>query len=793
MAAKEKKNTQKVPVDMSYNASNSEFKRPELAILLLYLGVDLIPKLGSVEVMGPQWLYLSIINLISTIYIFTIFQEKLNRILQKLTVNILSKVYLSVFVLCGLSIFFAINPVESLVVYSRFIITIIAFLNFCLLIYQRPKHIEFLFQAISIIALFQSIPLLYSYVKLVDTTQTDRLILSLISNSGNKNILAASFVIKTPLIIYCVFKFYSLRRFIVNIASLTVVVTMIMLLNARAAYLGFFAQMIMFLIFLFLNKKQSTIKQTKRQLLSVFLPAIFGIIFSQILISLPNSNSTYTTLDKRLSTINQIGSRDTRIATINQTSSNTRLYLWSNALNLIKENPITGCGYGNYKIESKKYQYDYFDDFIYSKHAHNDFLQITAEAGILTGLLFISIFIIAFTYTRKTWRSALPSEMKILSVISLMALAGYFADSTFNFPLERPVMQIFFAFALAINVIVFIDTRIPKSDSSTGHNYRVIFLFASCSLAIISIYTCWQVYQSMKVQVLTHHHFGQVQSGVSYLDINSRFPAIPNLGENSIAINDTKAWYLYRAQKYNEAISLLNQDKNASPYTMSIELLKAAAYIDQGLVDSAHYYSKKGFFTKPRSIALFQLLTTTSTQLRDSITLKKAFQEFRKYRDDPKAWKMYLKSLLLIGYNMNKLLAISDSIAKVHPKENEIQHARYSIRAAHSAMSRNFSGALNYLLEINKMYPNDVENIENIGLTYFNLGDFTNAVIFLRTVSQAAVYLNGKSEFFLGVSLIQLGRKDEACPFLNQAAIRNYPQADQLFNINNCQIKNQKP
>jgi Flp pilus assembly protein TadD len=358
------------------------------------------------------------------------------------------------------------------------------------------------------------------------------------------------------------------------------------------------------------------------------------------------------------------------------------------------------------------------------------------------------------------------------------------------FPMERPVMQIFFAFALAINVIVFIDTLTPKPDNSNGQNFRFIFLLASCTLTIISIYTCWQVYQSMKVQVLTHNNFGQVQPGVSYLDVNSKFPSIPNLGENSIPINDTKAWYLYRAKKYNEAISLLNQDQNASPYTMSIELLKAAAYVDQGIIDSAHYYSKKGFFAKPRSIALFQLLTTSSTQLRDSITIKKAFKEFRKYRDDPKAWKMYLKSLMLIGYNMNELLSISDSVAKANPKENEIQHARYSIRAADAAMKSNFSGALAYLLEIKKMYPNDIENIENIGLTYFNLGDYTKAENHLRMVSQAMVYANGKSEFFLGVSLLQLGRKDEACPFLNQAAIRNYPQAKEFFNSNNCQIKN---
>jgi hypothetical protein len=41
----------------------------ELLLVLLYLCVELIPQLGSIEVMGPQWLYLSLLNLISVSYI----------------------------------------------------------------------------------------------------------------------------------------------------------------------------------------------------------------------------------------------------------------------------------------------------------------------------------------------------------------------------------------------------------------------------------------------------------------------------------------------------------------------------------------------------------------------------------------------------------------------------------------------------------------------------------------------------------------------------------------------------
>jgi hypothetical protein len=67
----------------------------------------------------------------------------------------------------------------------------------------------------------------------------------------------------------------------------------------------------------------------------------------------------------------------------------------------------------------------------------------------------------------------------------------------------------------------------------------------------------------MRVQTLTHFNFGTAQPGVTWMDVNPKFPSIPNLAENNIPINDIKAWYLFRSQKYDEALYLLNQDKNA--------------------------------------------------------------------------------------------------------------------------------------------------------------------------------------------------------------------------------------
>jgi O-antigen ligase len=136
-------------------------------------------------------------------------------------------------------------------------------------------------------------------------------------------------------------------------------------------------------------------------------------------------------------------------------------------LKQIKENPLTGCGYGNWKIESVKYEYGFYNDFNYSKHVHNDFLQIAAEAGIPAGILFLSIFLFALIFTVRVLLSEANQEIKLLSVISFMALAGYFTDATFNFPAERPIMQVYFAFFLALNVILYLIAKPERNPYTT--------------------------------------------------------------------------------------------------------------------------------------------------------------------------------------------------------------------------------------------------------------------------------------------------------------------------------------
>ena len=133
MAKKQRINAAKVPLNSSAQTTdrkNQYLHFIPVGFISLYLLLDFIPECGALDVAGPQWLYLTIINAISTGYIFYLqkshhYGEALSNIMRLA----LSKIYLFLFALAGLSILFALNKTESMICYANFINTLIAFFN----------------------------------------------------------------------------------------------------------------------------------------------------------------------------------------------------------------------------------------------------------------------------------------------------------------------------------------------------------------------------------------------------------------------------------------------------------------------------------------------------------------------------------------------------------------------------------------------------------------------------------------------------------------------------------------
>ena len=98
----------------------------------------------------------------------------------------------------------------------------------------------------------------------------------------------------------------------------------------------------------------------------------------------------------------EISSRINSIALNTEDDSiNERLGYYSDATKSIMQYPVFGIGIGKWKIKSIEYSRNSIVGYTVPYHVHNDFLQITAEIGIIGGLLYLMIYLIPIFHTVK--------------------------------------------------------------------------------------------------------------------------------------------------------------------------------------------------------------------------------------------------------------------------------------------------------------------------------------------------------------------------------------------------------
>ncbi len=121
-------------------------------------------------------------------------------------------------------------------------------------------------------------------------------------------------------------------------------------------------------------------------------------------------------------------------------STNGRLAIWSEAVHIIAEHPVTGVGLGNYSNTVKP-------SALYRepRYAHNIFLDIAAETGIANALLFL--FLLTFAITR-----AFTHRHNSLSFAAGCSLLIFSTHALFETPLYSvhilPLFLTLVAFAL---------------------------------------------------------------------------------------------------------------------------------------------------------------------------------------------------------------------------------------------------------------------------------------------------------------------------------------------------------
>ena len=263
-----------------------------------------------------------------------------------------------------------------------------------------------------------------SLIPIIKDIENNKLLIRSMDYKGaaaNINITSFSILYKTPILLYFLTKEKKIYIKFIFIILLFSIFLIISILGTRGAYIGAIICVTSYLAYLL-----------KTNFKIIFKIKQFAIVcLTLILVLLANVNLTQGGSDaiSRASTIS-LNTQDGSV--------NSRLRYYKQGINHFIENPIIGVGIGNWKLISIDYDKNNIDGYIVPFHAHNDFIQLLAELGLL-GLTFYILFI--FFSIKKLFKNIFFDDH--INFLLLGSLLIYLSDSMINFPIARPISQLF--------------------------------------------------------------------------------------------------------------------------------------------------------------------------------------------------------------------------------------------------------------------------------------------------------------------------------------------------------------
>ena len=797
-----------------------------------WLATFLLIAYGYVTVITPNWMAFdsnatkfytfAILNLVVVALVFFIkeFRER-TQVLFGFFTNKIGIAYSLIMVMALLSFSKAINTEEAILHFFKiFTAFSAAWMVSALVIYYK--------EGIVVLALAMTILLCYDFLVAMDGikgvikgTATD---LAIKGSYSNKNILASAIFIKIP---FAVWLFYFRRENylrLIGAVGLTLGTLAVFFMSTRTFYLATILTVVIFVIygaidFFILKRRETGVKV----LIHVGLVVIAFGIFSFV------QNYLYPQ-EVRQST--SFGARLAEVANQENQSNNLRKTAWViTATDMIPNDPLLGVGIGNWKVRFLQYENSYSPHYIYMYKNHNDFLELTAEVGILGGLAFVAIFLLAAFYFIKGTYKNKNSEQEQWFFLPLFGLFAYSFDAFFNFPQDRPEIQALFAIyvGIAVGLAVLYFRKYDDKERKLP-TLAIGFIGAIAVVAmVLGVIVERMYFDSSKIQRMVKEEQQGVRSPKSPADYLIRnYPRIPNLTAVAEPVDVEKARYLIDEKKFDEARKILSSI-HYHPYDARPEYFMAVSYFmePEKKLDSIYKYAHKARMIKPNFYGSLNLETFALNNLgkeQESIKLLKQFLILEKdsiQKEEPK-WKKRLKSIFHVDVDRDARLANRgevqawNSLAYLLEKNNQIAEARAVLDTAFVYLPTNqeiinnrnkiisrmqveqfaplyseamqlylqqrYAEAIPVFTKFLEKVPAHIDGLKYRAISYYNTQQYQRAINDIAQMEQLGIAIDPVLNNYRASCYYMLGDRNNAKVFFQKAAAEG--NADAQKNLN---------
>jgi len=303
-------------------------------------------------------------------------------------------------------------------------------------------------------------------------------------------------------------------------------------------------------------------------------------------------------------------------------SSQYRLTVWENALELLKQRPLTGHGAGSFasmygSVVNTWHTDPSFGKDVQIRRAHNDFVQTAVELG-LPGAALLLVFFAGVLVLALQLMNALRSAFEeFILYAGSGALVAFVVTACFGFPFQRSVTPLL-AFASA-GMIIALYCREKKAFFIVSR--EKILIAAACIFAVAGL-------------VALRFNLGTIESDGHY----KRAVALEKRGNNSRALEfalkardasparmdvlTTLGRAYVTTGRLNEGIEALETVTSRQPHNLNALFILGAGYANAGRSAEALEAFRRVLEIKPDFVEAQRIVGRLKSQGRVQVNFK---------------------------------------------------------------------------------------------------------------------------------------------------------------------------